>query len=223
MAISRPASRTKTLRMRRSSRAGRPLRATHPIPRTSLPQEPPRIRRKQRLGAARRSRAGVFSPSGRPAWIREPGGVGGGVAGEQLERVVGRAGGLGDVDEQVLALVGRRERLVGEVEVADHGVVESLGAGGVDADVVGGPAGPELLAAGGELADEVGQVAVVGVAAGFGAQDGDGVVGGLVPVAQELRGARGRGRCSGRCWAARRPSRRTGRTGPCRARCRPGG
>ena len=45
------------------------------------------------------------------------------------------------------------------------------------------------LAAGGELADEVGQVAVVGVAAGFGAQDGDGVVGCLVPVAEELRGA----------------------------------
>ena len=113
---------------------------------------------------------------------------GGGVAGEEVERVVGRAVGFGDVDEEVLALIGGGERLVGKVEVADDGVVESFGAGGVDADVMGGPPGPELLATGGELADEVGQVAVVGVAAGFGAQDGDGLVGGLVPVAQELRG-----------------------------------
>ena len=41
-----------------------------------------------------------------------------------------------------------------------------------------------------ELADEVGQVAVVGVAAGRGAQDGDGVVGGAFPVAVEVVRAR---------------------------------
>jgi hypothetical protein len=45
---------------------------------------------------------------------------------------------------------------------------------------------PELFAAGGQLPDQVGQVAVVGVAAGFGPQQGDGVVGGLVVVAEEL-------------------------------------
>ena len=80
--------------------------------------------------------------------------------------------------------------LVGEFEVADDGVVEALGAGLVGADVVRGPAGAERLAAGGELADEVGEVAVVRVAAGFGAQDRDGVVGGAVPVDEEAFGAR---------------------------------
>ena len=44
----------------------------------------------------------------------------------------------------------------------------------------------ELLAAGGELTDQVRELPVVGVAAGLGAQDGDGVVGDLVPVAEEL-------------------------------------
>ena len=37
------------------------------------------------------------------------------------------------------------------------------------ADVVGGPQGAEQVAAGGELADEVGEDPVVGRAAGFGA------------------------------------------------------
>ncbi|GAA3840804.1 hypothetical protein GCM10022206_93930 [Streptomyces chiangmaiensis] len=56
------------------------------------------------------------------------------------------------------------------------------------ADVVGAPAGAECVAAGGQLTDEVVQVFVVGVAAGFGAQDGDGYVGGLVPVGVEAVG-----------------------------------
>jgi hypothetical protein len=45
--------------------------------------------------------------------------------------------------------------LEGEGEVADDRVVEAFGAVVVEADVVGGPAGAELVAAGGELADEV--------------------------------------------------------------------
>ena len=69
-------------------------------------------------------------------------------------------------------------------------MVEELDAGGVDPDVVGGPSDSEVFAADGELADEVGEVAVVGVAAGFGAEDGDGVVGHRVPVAEERRGLR---------------------------------
>jgi hypothetical protein len=77
-----------------------------------------------------------------------------------------------------LAVVGGEvERFVGEGEVADDRVVEPFGAGAVELDVVGGPADAELVAAGGELADEVGESAIVGVAAGFGAKDGDGVVG----------------------------------------------
>ena len=84
------------------------------------------------------------------------------------------------------AVGGQVERFVAEGEVTDDRVVEPLGAGAVELDVVGGPADAELVAAGGELADEVGQAAVVGVAAGFGAQDGDGVVGDGVPVDEEL-------------------------------------
>ncbi len=68
-------------------------------------------------------------------------------------------------------------------------MVDELDAGGVDADVVRGPAPPEVVAAGGQLSDDVSQVSVVGVAARFGAQQGDGVVGGLVVVAEELGGA----------------------------------
>jgi hypothetical protein len=68
----------------------------------------------------------------------------------------------------VQAGVGRElHHLEGQGEVADDGLMEALGAGLVQAHVVRGPAGAELLAARGELADEVGQVAVVWVAAGI--------------------------------------------------------
>lgn len=52
-------------------------------------------------------------------------------------------------------------------QLADDRVVEALGAGLVQPHVVVGPAGAELLAAGGELADEVDQITVVWVAAGL--------------------------------------------------------
>jgi hypothetical protein len=55
---------------------------------------------------------------------------------------------------------------------------------------VGGPAHPEVLAAGGEFADEIGQGFVVGVATGLGAQVGDDIGRGLVPIDEELPGAR---------------------------------
>src|SRR5258708_13735645 len=48
------------------------------------------------------------------------------------------------------------------------------------------PPCPEIIAAGGQLADQVRQLPVVGIAAGPGAQQGDRVVGYLVPVAEEL-------------------------------------
>jgi hypothetical protein len=50
-------------------------------------------------------------------------------------------------------------------------------------DVVRGPAHPELLAAHGQLSDQVGQRPVVRVAARLGAQAADGGVGDAVPVA----------------------------------------
>jgi hypothetical protein len=68
-------------------------------------------------------------------------------------------------------------------------VVNVLGAGVVEADVVGGPAGTELGALSGQLADEVSEVPVVGVAASGGAEDGDHVAGGAVPVDVEIAGA----------------------------------
>ena len=64
--------------------------------------------------------------------------------------------------------------------------MQSLAAGLVVADVVGGPPLAERLAAGRQLADQVGERAVVRVAARFGAQGGDQVLGGLLPVGEEL-------------------------------------
>ena len=49
-------------------------------------------------------------------------------------------------------------------------VVEVFDAGAVGADVVGAPAAAEVVAAGGQFADEVVQALVVGVLAGGGAQ-----------------------------------------------------
>ena len=69
-------------------------------------------------------------------------------------------------------------------------MVEALGARLVGADVVRGPADAEVLAARRELADEVGEVAVVRIAAGLGAQHRDGVVGGALPVEEEAPGPR---------------------------------
>ena len=74
-------------------------------------------------------------------------------------------------------------------------MVKVLGAGAVVADVVGAPAAAEVVATGGQLAHEVVKVFVVGVAAGFGAQDGNAGVGGAVPVGVEVaRGGQGLGR-----------------------------
>jgi hypothetical protein len=49
-----------------------------------------------------------------------------------------------------------------------------------------GPSTPELVAAGRQLTDQIGEAPVVWVASGLGAQDRDRVVGRLVPVTEEL-------------------------------------
>src|SRR2546421_5927569 len=67
-------------------------------------------------------------------------------------------------------------------------MVQPLGAGLVVADVVRGPPGPKRVAAGRQLADEVGQGAVVGVAAGLRAQCRDEVLRRFLPVDEELLG-----------------------------------
>ena len=77
----------------------------------------------------------------------------------------GRRGGLGGVQGQRESGVGEHvHALVGQVEVADVAVVEGLGARAVVSDVVGAPTAAELLAAGGDLTDEVVQLPVVGIA-----------------------------------------------------------
>ena len=97
----------------------------------------------------------------------------------------------GGVDVDALAGIGGQlEGFVVELERPHEGVVQALAAGAVVADVVGGPAAAEVVAAGGELADEVGEVLVVGVPSGFGAQHGHAVVGDLVVVDEEVRGGR---------------------------------
>ena len=80
-----------------------------------------------------------------------------------------------------------------EGEVTDDGVMEAFVAVVVESNVVAGPSDTELVAAGGELADEFGQVAIIRVATGFDAQDSDGGVGDVVPVGEELGGAARRG------------------------------
>jgi hypothetical protein len=109
--------------------------------------------------------------------------VGGGPAGQKGECVGGRGGGLGGVDEEFPSwLSGEVGAFEEKVDPADDGVVEVFLAGGVAADVVGAPLGAEFVAEGGQFTDEVLQVLVVGVAAGFGTQDRNDGVGGVVPV-----------------------------------------
>jgi hypothetical protein len=98
---------------------------------------------------------------------------------------------LGGIGEQALARFGGdREGLERELKVPDDRVVNELDAGGVDPDIMRGPPDPELVAAGGQLPDQVRQSPVVGIPAGLGAQQGDRVAGDLVPVAEELGGVR---------------------------------
>src|SRR3954451_15820049 len=89
-------------------------------------------------------------------------------AGQQVKRLLGRRADLGRVERQAQPLVGvERERLVAELQLADDRVLQALASGPVEAHVVRGPADAELVAARRELADEVLEVAVVGVAPGL--------------------------------------------------------
>ena len=100
-----------------------------------------------------------------------------------------------------------------ELQLADRRVVQPLAPGLVVADVVSRPPFAERLAARRQLADEVAQRAVVRVAARFGAQRGDGVLRGLLPVGEELLRAAATPlnpapvRSGGRCEAAERVKR----------------
>jgi len=77
---------------------------------------------------------------------------------------------------------GKFERLEREGQIAYQRMVELLGTGAMELDIVCSPSHAELVAPRGQLADEVGQGAVVRVAACLGTQDGHGVPSGLLPI-----------------------------------------
>ena len=97
---------------------------------------------------------------------------------EEAQGLLGGRVGLGGVHEQDEAVVGRElHRLVAQIQLADNGVADLLDTGAVETHVVRGPPDTELLAAGGQLAHQIGQRLVVGVSAGFLPQDRDCVAG----------------------------------------------
>ena len=79
--------------------------------------------------------------------------------GEELEPLSGGRAWFGGVDgEGEPGVGGQRHGLEVEGGLAHGRVTEALGAGPVETDVVGGPAGAEVLAARAQLGDEVGGV-----------------------------------------------------------------
>src|SRR5215211_6869307 len=100
--------------------------------------------------------------------------------GEGFSRSGAGLGGVG-VDGQV-GVQDDIEAVVAELHVADVRVVEALDPAEVEADVVAGPVLAELVAASGELADEVGEGSVVGLAPRSRPQGADDVAGDGVPV-----------------------------------------
>src|SRR4029453_15088827 len=84
-------------------------------------------------------------------------GTRGGQAAEQAKRLGRARAGVGGVGEdRQPGVEDEVEALVVELEIADLGGVEVLDAADVEADVVAGPVLAELVAAGRQLADEVG-------------------------------------------------------------------
>ena len=82
-----------------------------------------------------------------------------------------RLGGEREQDE--VGVGGERHPLVGELEAADERMVEAFQSGVVGADVVACPADAEVFALRRQFADQVRQLLVVRVAAGFCAKDSD--------------------------------------------------
>ena len=114
--------------------------------------------------------------------------AGGGCPAREHLQAVGCRGVCGcGVDEQGQAGVGGKlHGLEVEVEGADDGMVDAFAAGPVEADIVGGPPAAELLAASGQLADQLDELFVVGVAACLGSEHGGDVISGALPVGEEL-------------------------------------
>src|SRR3954470_22553181 len=122
---------------------------------------------------------------------RRPRARGGGPAGQQGQLLGGGRPWLRGVGSQRETDVGGQgQRVVVQSQVPDDRVVEDLDSAGVLSDVVAGPAGAELVAAGRELPDELGQRPVMWAATGFRAEDLHGDVGDGRPVVVEVARAR---------------------------------
>src|ERR671911_536106 len=107
--------------------------------------------------------------------------------GQQGQGVLRGRARLGGVGNHALAgIAGQRGGLERQVDVADDRVVDELHPGAVDPDVVRGPPDSEVVAAGGELPDQVGDSPLVWIAAGPGAQQAAGAVPTSAPLAEEL-------------------------------------
>ena len=144
----------------------------------------------RRLSAAAAGLVDLLTSSDLPAAAGQVAAVvlAGGPGGEQGEVVVrgrSRLGGVGDHRQPGFG--GQLEVVVEQRERADDRVAEVLDAARVRAHVVPGPELAEGVAAGGQLADEVGQGAVERI--GGGPEVGDEVVGDVLPVGPELAGA----------------------------------
>lgn len=97
-----------------------------------------------------------------------------GPGGEDAQPVVGGGVGLGGPEGELLVGVsGAGQRLPVEGEITDDGVMQGFGAGALAGDVVSGPPSAELGVQHGQLADQRGQLRVVGILGGFPAQQRD--------------------------------------------------
>jgi hypothetical protein len=109
---------------------------------------------------------------------------------EEVKRLVCSRVRFRHVHEDALSRVaGKVQGFVGQSEIAHDGVVKVLHAASVEPDVVGRPADTELLAARGQLANQVSQGSVIGVSSGLGAQGSNDVVGDVLPVDEQIGGA----------------------------------
>ena len=89
---------------------------------------------------------------------------------------MGGAGGCGVGEQGQAGMGGQLHGLEVEVEGADDRMVDALVAGPVEADVMGGPPGPEFTALGGQLANQLDELLVAGFAACLGPEHGGDVV-----------------------------------------------
>ena len=104
-------------------------------------------------------------------------------AGKQLKRLVRWRSGFCGIDHLSSRVAGELERFEVTGQFADDRVMEALNAGAVERDVLGRPAD-------GNSSLRVDSSRMRRVAASFGPEDADGVVGDGVPIEEELGATR---------------------------------